>query len=219
MKTAVVVFAREPVPGRVKTRLAAAIGEAVAARVYAVVLEHTLAVAAGAGFDPVASFAEAPSPRWAGELALRWEVQRGDDLGERMHDAFDRRFEEAFDRVVIVGSDCPLLRREHLTGAADALEDAPVVLGPSADGGYWLVGQRRPGVDLFSGVPWSSPRTLAATRQRLENLGTKWVELEELDDLDTEADLHAALADPRVAKELRERLLSELESPTSRERL
>ena len=198
MKTAAVVFAREPVPGRVKTRLAAAIGEAAACSVYAALLERTLAVTADAGFDLVVSFAEPPSPGWTAGHAQRWEVQRGDDLGARMRDAFDRRFGDGFDRVVIVGSDCPLLEMEHLTDAVKAVRDAAVVLGPAADGGYWLVAQRRPGVDLFTGVPWSNPGTLAATRQRLESLGASWVEIEALDDIDTEGDLRAALADPRV---------------------
>lgn len=206
VKTAVVVFAREPVPGRVKTRLAAAIGEAAACSVYAALLERTLAVAAEAGFDLVVSFAEPPSPGWTAGHAQRWEVQREDDLGARMRDAFDRRFGAGSDRVVIVGSDCPLLRREHLTGAGKALRDAAVVLGPAADGGYWLVAQRRPGVDLFTGIPWSSCLTLAATRQRLESLGAAWVEIDALDDIDTEGDLRAALAEEKIPKELRQRL-------------
>lgn len=206
VKTAVVVFAREPVPGRVKTRLAAAIGEAAACSVYAALLERTLAVAAEAGFDLVVSFAEPPSPGWTAGHAQRWEVQRGDDLGARMRDAFDLRFGDGFDRVVIVGSDCPRLRREHLIGAVKALRDAAVVLGPAADGGYWMVAQRQPGVDLFTGIPWSSCRTLTATRQRLESLGAAWVEIDALDDIDTEGDLRAALADPKIPKELRKRL-------------
>ncbi len=86
-----------------------------------------------------------------------------------------------------------------------------MALGPAADGGYWLVAQQRPGVDLFTGIPWSSPDTLAATRRRLEALGATWVELDRLNDLDTEADLRAALADPRLAPELRDRLLNALE--------
>ena len=211
MKTAVVVFAREPVPGRVKTRLAAAIGEVGACSVYAALLEHTLSVAAGLGFDMVVSFAEPPSPVWTAGHAQRWEVQRGDDLGARMRDAFDRRFGEGYDDALVVGSDCPRLEVEHLTGAVKALRDAAVVLGPAADGGYWMVAQRRPGVDLFTGIPWSSPGTLAATRKRLETLAVKWAELKVLDDIDTEADLRAALDDPRVAPELRQELLNALE--------
>jgi len=215
VKTAVVVFAREPVPGRVKTRLAAAIGEAAACSVYAALLERTLAVAADAGFDLVVSFAEPPSPGWTAGHAQRWEVQRGDDLGARMRDAFDRRFGDGFDRVVIVGSDCPRLEVEHLKGAVKALRDAAVVLGPAADGGYWIVAQRRPGVDLFTGIPWSSPGTLAATRKRLETLAVKWAQLKVLDDIDTEGDLRAALADARIAPELRQRLAEAVNSSAS----
>jgi len=211
VKTAVVVFAREPLPGRVKTRLAAAIGEAAAASVYAALLERTVAVAAGTSFDLVVSYAEAPSSEWTADHTQRWEVQRGGDLGERMRDSFDRRFREGRDCVVVVGSDCPPLQQEHLTGAADALENVPVVIGPATDGGYWLVAQRRPGKDLFSGIPWSNPRTMAATRERLAALAVDWVELDEICDIDTETDLRAVLADPHLDPEFRERLLNALQ--------
>ncbi len=212
MKGSVVVFAREPVPGRVKTRLAAAVGERAAARLYAVLLKRTLAVVAASPFDAVVSVAEEPSEEWIGGLELRWEVQPESDLGGRMEDAFNRRFGEGADVVIIVGSDCPRLHGRHLLAAADALDRAPAVLGPSADGGYWLVAQRRPGVDLWTGVPWSSPGTLAATRKRLEELGTPWVELDELDDVDTEDDLRNALTDPMVSSEVRRRLRDALHS-------
>jgi rSAM/selenodomain-associated transferase 1 len=206
VKNAVVVFAREPVPGRVKTRLAAAVGEGAAARVYEVLLERTLAVVGASSFDPIVSLAEAPTPLWIESHELPWEVQRGADLGVRMRDAFNRRFGEGYDRVVIVGSDCPHLRVEHLKASVDALDRAPVVLGPAFDGGYWLVAQTRPGVDLLVDIPWSSSDTLAATRKRLKKLETSWVELVELDDVDTEDDLRRALTDPNVAPELRRRL-------------
>ncbi len=186
MRTAVVVFAREPVPGRAKTRLAATVGGIAAAAVYAALFENTLAVAAGTGFDLVLSLAEPPSPAWTGCLGWRWEVQSGADLGNRMLKAFEVRFGEGYDRVLIVGSDVPNLGVDHLRSAERALDTAAAVLGPASDGGYWLVAQRRPGVDLFSGIPWSSPDTLAATRRRLEQLRVTWSELEQLDDLDTE---------------------------------
>jgi rSAM/selenodomain-associated transferase 1 len=211
VKTAVVVFGRAPAPGRVKTRLAATVGEIAAARVYAALLENTLAAAAASTFDVVLSLAETSPRVWAGDLGLRWEIQRGADLGARMRAAFDLRFAEGCDRVILVGSDLPTLGVEHLRSAGRALETAEVVLGPASDGGYWLVGQRRPGVDLFDDIPWSSPDTLAATRRRLEALGATWVELDRLNDLDTEADLRAALADPRLVPALRERLLTALQ--------
>jgi len=211
VSTAVVVFAREPSPGRVKTRLASTIGDIAAARVYTALLENTLTMVAGSGFDHVLSLAEPPSPAWSGAPGRRWEVQSGADLGARMRTAFDLRFGEGADRVLVVGSDLPKLNVDHLRSAERALDAADVALGPAADGGYWLVAQRRPGVDLFTGIPWSSSGTLTATRKKLEAIGVAWVELDRLNDLDTEADLRAALADPGLAPELRDRLLNALE--------
>lgn len=208
MRASLVVFAREPVPGQVKSRLAAAVGDRAAARIYATLLERTLEVADSSACDVTVSLAGPPSGAWVEGWDGRTEVQAGGDLGERMRDAFDRRFDEGYDRVVIVGSDCPILRNDHLVRAVEALHEYNLALGPSRDGGYWLVAQRRPGVDLFTGVPWSTSETLGATRTRLGDLGVRWVELDELDDVDTEEDLRNALDDPDIDPDLRERLLN-----------
>jgi rSAM/selenodomain-associated transferase 1 len=206
LKPAIVVFAREPVPGRVKTRLAEAIGGRAAARVYEILLDRTLSVVTATDCTPVVSLADAAAPTWIDRLGVRWELQRGADLGSRMADAFERRFREDCERVVIVGSDCPQLHSRHLHEALDALESAPIALGPARDGGYWLVAQRRPGIDLFSGVSWSSPDTLDTTRRRLEEIGATWHEIETLDDVDTNEDLQKTLSDPAVDPELRRKL-------------
>ena len=202
----VVVFGREPAAGEVKTRLAAGIGGPASARVYAVTLEHSLEAAVDSGARVVLSLAAAPSAEWARGIECSIEVQGTGDLGDRMKDAFERRFSEGADRVMIIGSDCPLITPEHLQAAADALADRDVVLGPAVDGGYWLVGQRRPGVDLFSDIPWSSHDTLETTRLRLAGIGVAWAELEELRDIDTKADLIASLDDPRLPEDLCRRL-------------
>jgi hypothetical protein len=202
----VVVFGREPVAGEVKTRLAAGIGGLAAARIYAVTLEHTLEAAVDSGARVVLSLAAAPSAEWGLGIDCSIEVQGTGDLGDRMADAFERRFSEAEERVIIIGSDCPLITPEHLQAAADALADRDVVLGPAIDGGYWLVGQRRPGVDLFSDIPWSSHDTLGATRRLLAGIGAAWAELEEIGDIDTREDLEAALDDPRLPKMLADRM-------------
>jgi len=202
----VVVFGREPAAGEVKTRLAAGIGGAAAARVYAITLEHTLEAAVESGAGVVLSLAAAPSSEWGLGIECTIEVQGTGDLGDRMVDAFDRRFSEGEERVIIIGSDCPLITPEHLQAAADALAENDVVLGPAVDGGYWLVAQRRPGVDLFSDIPWSSHDTLDQTRQRLAVVEASWTELEELGDIDTSEDLTAALNDSRLPEDLCRRL-------------
>jgi rSAM/selenodomain-associated transferase 1 len=202
----VVVFGREPVSGRVKSRLATGVGEELAAAVYRELLEHTLWVAASIDADVVLALAEPPARGWRPERAVEVEVQVAGDLGRRLADAFDRRFAEGYQRVVVAGSDCPELAPHHLEGALDGLTRHPVVLGPACDGGYWLVGVRAPALDLFTDIPWSTPEVLDATRARLRALGVSWLELERLHDLDTEADLRWALDGETLSDELRNRL-------------
>jgi len=206
MKACVVVFGREPIPGEVKSRLAAGIGADAAARVYGVILERTLEVGRDSGARVVLSLAELPSGSWCLDQDVVVEVQRGDDLGERMADAFTRRFAEGERRVVIVGSDCPWLRATHIAKASAKLGGADVLLGPATDGGYWLVAQRPPGLAIFSDIPWSSPETLGDTRKRIRALGGTWLELEELVDIDTVDDLELVLSDPRTPEALRAKL-------------
>jgi uncharacterized protein len=202
----VVVFGREPVPGRVKSRLAAGVGGELAAAVYGELLGHTLRVAGSIDADVVLALAEPPARGWRPERAVAVEVQVAGDLGRRLADALARRFAEGYRRVVVVGSDCPELAPHHLRAALDGLAMHPVVLGPAWDGGYWLVGARAPGMDLFRDIPWSTPGVLDATRARLRALGVGWLELERLHDLDTDADLRRALDGETLGGELRSRL-------------
>lgn len=202
MSAEIVVFGREPVPGRVKTRLARAIGAEAAAAVYAVLLRHTLDESLGTGLPVTLALAEPPSAAYRPPVSVRLAVQRPGTLGERLAAAFADRYAGGAAVVVLVGSDVPRLARHHLLGAAAACTDVPVALGPSPDGGYWVVAQRAPGLDLFSGVPWSVPGTLEATRAALRSRGLVWQELEELDDLDTMADLARALESSALGPEL-----------------
>lgn len=208
MRREIVVFGRVPVAGRVKTRLAAGIGPEAAAEVYRLLLDHALAEARAAGPAVVLALAEAPpaGADWRPPPGVAVELQSDGDLGARMRAAFDRRFAAGADAVVLVGSDLPGLSSGGLADAFSGIEAAPVVLGPSDDGGYWLVGQRRPGCDLFSRIPWSSPEVLGSTRRRLLELGVEHVELPQLRDLDTIEDLRALAADSTVPEGLRVRL-------------
>jgi rSAM/selenodomain-associated transferase 1 len=190
----VVVYGREPIPGRVKTRLAASVGGTVAARIYGLLLEHAVQVALGTRAQVVLALAEPPSGGWSCGGGVPVEVQVGADLGQRMANTFARRFAGGCSEVVVVGSDCPAMTVRHLDDALARLATIPAVLGPATDCGYWLVGQRQPGADLFSGIPWSVPDTLDATRRRLRQLGATWEELEPLRDIDNRDDLECELA-------------------------
>ena len=208
MTDALVIFAREPVPGMVKTRLAAAIGAERSAMIYATLLDHTLRTVRKVPAEVTISLAATPGVGWADMLELPCEVQGGGDLGDRLAEAFDRRFSGDVDRAVIIGSDNAHLGPDHIATAFRALESQPVVLGPADDGGYWLVGQRSPGAEIFDEIPWSSPGTLDATRERLQRLDIQWSELTTLPDIDTVEDLKRAMADPRVPETLRAALAS-----------
>lgn len=185
----IVVFGRQPVPGNVKTRLASDIGDVAAASVYGRLLAHTLEVVTATGEEVVLSLADDPEQGWTPPRGVRIEIQSNGRLGQRMLEAFGRRFAEGHSRVVIVGSDCARLTSKNLRTAMNLLAKHRVVLGPASDGGYWAVGQRRPGVDMFTSIPWSSADTLDCTRARLRGMGILWTEMEELPDLDTVADL------------------------------
>lgn len=194
--TEVVVFGREPRPNEVKTRLAEAIGADRAAQLYRALLEHTLAEAVRSGFATRLSLAAEPVEPPAG---VEWEVQPDADLGGRLEVAFDRAYQRAARRVLVVGSDCPELDAAHLRAAADALDDRPLVLGPAADGGFWLIAQRAPGTaGLLHGIPWSTDRVLAATVARARGMGVEPVLLDELVDLDRVEDVAAVRARGRM---------------------
>jgi glycosyltransferase A (GT-A) superfamily protein (DUF2064 family) len=170
-----VVFARAPRAGRVKTRLIPLLGEQGAARLHSRLLRRTLATAVEAGLGTV--------DLW---MARR---QRGADLGERMHHAFVRSLRRA-DRVVLIGSDCPVLRGSDLRKAARWLSGgADAVFAPAEDGGYALIALRRVSPRLFEGIDWGSASVMSRTRERLVALGWRWRELPEVWDVDRPEDV------------------------------
>jgi len=190
------IFAREPVPGEVKTRLARSIGAAAAAQVYAELAARCIAAAALArdrgSFGRVELWCTrlADAPRcaaWARQHGFELREQCSGDLGARMHAATATALARG-ERVVLVGTDCPDLDAAALAGIAAALDGADAALIPAHDGGYVAIGLARP-QDVFSGVPWSTPQVAAVTRARLATAGAHWRELPALRDIDDEADL------------------------------
>lgn len=189
-----IVFAREPIPGAVKTRLIPALGPDGAARLY----ERLLGIALrAASATPCARrqlwCAGGPAEggqcaRLAAEHGLAWYPQPEGDLGTRMETALTQALGET-DRAVLIGSDCPDYDPAYLSAAFAALDSRDAVLGPAADGGYVLIGLRRPAPELFASVPWSTSDVLAATRAALRRNGLSWLELPTLRDLDRPEDL------------------------------
>lgn len=184
------MFARAPVPGRVKTRLIPLLGEEGAARLQARMLEKTLATARAAGFERIHLYCEAGiRGRYFRDLRERFGVRlsaqgRG-GLGARMHRALRRH-----PGAVLVGSDVPSLGPADLRAAARALRrGADAVLSPAEDGGYALLGLRRSSHLVFEGVRWGRPRVLAQTRARLRRLRWHWKELRTVWDVDRPGDV------------------------------
>lgn len=192
---AILLFAKAPVAGKVKTRLIAALGAENAAALHRRLTEHALKTALGANLGPVILFC-APDTRHAFFRQLKFDSgvplrsQRGADLGERMYHAMSSALSR-HRAALLFGSDCPAIDGAYLRRAADALTSggAPVVLGPAADGGYVLVGATRLDRRLFDGVPWGSGQVLHLTRERLRALGWRWRELGPLEDVDRPEDL------------------------------
>ena len=193
------VFTRTPVPGRVKTRLIPAIGAERAANLHRAMLWRTVATAAAAAIGPVVLWCspavEHPFiAEMQREFDLDVQLQRGADLGERMHQALRTRAGDARG-AVLVGTDCPFLEVADLQLAARILSDGDdAVIGPAEDGGYYLIGVRDSDMAVFSGVQWGSEQVLAVTRQKFRGLGWRWRELPTRQDVDRPEDL-AAVAD------------------------
>ncbi len=136
VKRTLTIFAREPIAGRTKSRLARAVGTRTAAGVSRALLEHTVAVArAVPGWEVVLSLAEPPRSEWRLGLGVQVESQCDGDLDARLLDAFERRCSEGCEAAVVIGSDGPELRVVDLEAAGAALNSVPVVLGPARDGG------------------------------------------------------------------------------------
>jgi rSAM/selenodomain-associated transferase 1 len=197
-RTAVVIFARAPRPGSVKTRLIPALGPEGAAALHVKLVKHALETARAASFgrvelhcDPDAD--DAFFRYCAGRYGVVLGAQTGGDLGARMLAACGGALTESA-RVLLTGSDCPALTARHLRQAEGALREGDdAVFAPCEDGGYALVGLRRVDARLFDGIAWGGDRVMADTRSRLEALGWRWRELETLWDVDRPEDYQRLL--------------------------
>jgi rSAM/selenodomain-associated transferase 1 len=215
---ALIVFLKHPEAGKVKTRLAPALGAGTAAALYRALCEEVLeaTVPREGEYERLVFFAppEAAESMRAWLPGLRLHPQAGGDLGARMRAAFARAFDRGAGRVAIVGTDTPEVSRATVAGALDVLDEADVVLGPAEDGGYYLLALRQPQPALFDGIAWSTSTVLEATVARAEQGALRVHQLARLRDVDTPEDLRAkwprlrALLDDRP--DLRRRIAARL---------
>lgn len=187
------IFARVPVHGRVKTRLAEAVGADSALRVYEALLTSTLQrFAAGRSSfapeiwvdgdpDAFARWQRRSGVRFVEDLCTTLVAQGGGDLGQRMSRAFDNGVR------ILIGTDIPAMTPSYVEEAVGALQGADLVLGPVEDGGYCLIGMNSPQPHLFDGIPWGTPDVLGSTMHAAKDL--RVVLLDELWDVDEAHDL------------------------------
>jgi rSAM/selenodomain-associated transferase 2/rSAM/selenodomain-associated transferase 1 len=187
---------KHPQPGRVKTRLIPALGVQRACDLCRALADHTLEAArrfmSETGASVQVRVAGAPSSEkvreWVGAECSIAEQGEG-DLGQRMELATREAFQEGAAKVVIIGADCPELGPGHLRAAFEALESKDAVLGPAADGGYYLVGMRVLAPEVFRGIAWSTESVLTQTLAAFRGAGIDPELLETLHDIDIPEDL------------------------------
>ena len=190
---ALIVFAKAPVPGTVKTRLARVMGDEAAARLSSRMLTETLTHAIEAGIGPVELCC---APDTTHPEFMRAAIERGvgltsqgeGDLGARMHRALTRSL-HAHRHALLIGTDAPSLDAARLRDAAAALHTHAAVFVPAADGGYVLVGLAQPMSALFDEIAWGTGQVMAQTRERLRASGIDAAELASVHDVDEPEDL------------------------------
>lgn len=195
MKKALVIVAKEPIPGRVKTRLFPQLNAQEAAILYSLFVQDMVDEMAKLDTHEISL---AYTPHEAKETftkLLSHHVtlfpQEGEGLGERLTAAFEKMFLEGYEQVHIINSDSPDLPRSLVKRAADLLTGAKtdVVLGPCSDGGYYLVGLKKIAPELFRGISWSTDLVLKQTLEKASNLGLSWLLSEPWYDIDTYSDI------------------------------
>jgi uncharacterized protein len=204
-RPAVLIMAKPPRPGTVKTRLHPLLGPQRCAHLQAGLIDHTLTTAHSTGHRTYLAYApdDHPSAHAIGlplPVDTRALCQRGTDLGERLAAAVTDAFADGAGPLLVIGTDAPTLTGDHLTDALRVLESRDAVLGPALDGGYYLIGLRAPHPELFALDPawWSTDKVLAATLALAGEAGLRTGLIAPLRDLDTPEDATELLADPAL---------------------
>ena len=212
--TALVIFAKAPIPGQVKTRLCPPLTHDEAATLHGSFVLDTLERTKAAvtrlklPFDRYLACAPSSTLVFFKIMEERQGVklidQEGEDLGTRMHRACETLFKLGYHHVLIVGTDVPSLPLEYYQQALELLEKHDIVLGPARDGGYYLIGLNRPVPTLFENMPWSTDQVLPLTCEKASSLGLtiaslpEWRDIDRLDDL--KAMIEASSLDARKPK-------------------
>ncbi|MGM8884574.1 TIGR04282 family arsenosugar biosynthesis glycosyltransferase [Psychrobacter sp. 1U2] len=190
--TCIILFAKFPAEGKAKTRLQPALGVEGSAQMARKLLLHSIEQALATDFSVELCVSPAPSHLCWQTLdlpkSLLWSAQADGDLGKRMLSASQNALDN-FEKVLLIGSDCPDLTTERIQGAAKQLIEQDSVIVPAFDGGYVLLGFKKAEASLFSNMTWSVSDVAAVTEQRIKDLNWSLAMLEPLPDIDEPEDL------------------------------
>ena len=202
---ALIVFAKAPVAGQVKTRLCPPLTPDEAASLHgSLVLDLLERCQTVKGCDRILAGSPTPEHPFFSAMKTRFKIpiwdQIGDDLGARMGHAFQSALGSSYHSVLIVGTDIPGITVSLITTAFKNLQDHDIVLGPTVDGGYYLIGLRTPVPELFENIPWSTDQVFSLTEEKINALGLTLTVLPILRDLDTVEDLQVFVQDSKDRK-------------------
>ncbi len=187
-KKALIIFTRNPELGKVKTRLASAVGEESALRIYKFLVKHTVEITKDLHVDKYVFYSENihKNDFWDPDI-FRKKLQSGSDLGERMKNAFSEIFSIGYQMAIIIGSDMFNWEKKDLIVAFDTLQNHQFAIGPAKDGGYYLLGMKEPYPKLFENKNWGSHTILEQTLDDLT--GKDYILLQERNDIDYYEDI------------------------------
>ena len=190
MNNALIIFIKNPVLGKVKTRLAGTVGDETALEVYKELLNYTQKITLLIDADKFLFYADflQREDEWPNDRFIK-HLQKGNDLGERMYTAFEDTFLNKYQKVIIIGSDCLDLSASVIEDAYKFLNESDVVIGPAKDGGYYLLGMKNPHSCLFKNIAWSTSQVLKQTVSICRSQHLNYSLLPTLTDIDVENDL------------------------------
>lgn len=185
-----IIFARQPKLGKVKTRLSVSIGEEETLKIYYELLTITRSVTSTLDVEKFVYWDHLTKDEPEGfAFGYPNKIQSNGDLGLKMEVAFQKEFQLGADKIVIIGTDCPFLTKEILLKAFDALDHSDFVLGPARDGGYYLLGMKEFSSFVFRSIPWSTKDVLSLTVDSIQKNNKTLTLLDELCDIDDIDDL------------------------------
>lgn len=186
---ALIIFVKNLIEGRVKTRLAATLGNDGAMDIYKQLLKNTQNSILTFEADKIVFYSDFIEEEIWEKNSFQNKIQQGNDLGERMKNAFKSSFIAGYEKIVIIGTDCPGIHKSILENAFMALNNLDIVIGPATDGGYYLLGMKKEHPFLFQNIEWSTDKVLQQTIDLCNKNRLSYFLLPELSDIDEEKDL------------------------------